>query len=644
MPESRSEASGSTAESGLRAADRLMRRLQRELLSIQREGVSPTVHVAAHSEDLTILEALVIGPAGTPYDSGMFHFQLQVPPEYPLLPPQVRFMTTDGGNIRFHPQLYADGKVCLSILNTWQGPQWHAGMSLRSVLLSIQSLLNDEPLRCEPGFENKSKEEVEKANVFVVHETMRIATLGAVSASVPSWGTSEDFVGLTAAMHEHLAERRPALVERLEELAPCCDGKVFSNPFVFGALGSTYAWATEHRRFSFADLAENMGKLQLSVPIDQQGDTDGVDDSSVHCASAASDVSPASASVSLCHRGNPDGDAGRDAGVLRCRKQRSRTSGTEAVAVETPRCDEEDEPGRCCRICHISAEESDCEPLVEPCACSGSMRWVHSQCLVNWLQHSPGRQRCDICRYHFRVRLGGGRPVGSAYLRRAVDDPTFDASGLLAILVISMVQMLVTTFGFLLTTCYVQMLEAVSGVFDMVTPQFAMPCKKVVALCAYIPVALAEFGIANFYIAHVLMKAAILMWGSRWRPSAWGSFGDCYVAPYLERVQLMLADFGIRLQGLAFFTSVVSLKCFLQNMFLRFLTWREKGSASIHSLLPALGVLAPSWEPAVHQIYAKASWASLTLNSLALMWLLKRAYLDCHPVPVEVFSREPHTT
>ena len=63
----------------------------------------------------------------------------------------MRLMTTGGGKVRFNPNLYRDGKVCLSILGTWAGPGWSPAQSLSSVLLSIQSLMNARPYHNEPG-------------------------------------------------------------------------------------------------------------------------------------------------------------------------------------------------------------------------------------------------------------------------------------------------------------------------------------------------------------------------------------------------------------------------------------------------------------------------------------------------------------
>ena len=54
----------------------------------------------------------------------------------------VHLLTTGGGKYRFNPNLYEDGKVCLSLLGTWFGPGSVSGESLlRQVLISTQSLV-----------------------------------------------------------------------------------------------------------------------------------------------------------------------------------------------------------------------------------------------------------------------------------------------------------------------------------------------------------------------------------------------------------------------------------------------------------------------------------------------------------------------
>jgi hypothetical protein len=49
--------------------------------------------------------------------------------DYPQKPPKVQFLTTGGGTVRFNPNLYESGRVCLSLLGTWDGPSWDPGTS-----------------------------------------------------------------------------------------------------------------------------------------------------------------------------------------------------------------------------------------------------------------------------------------------------------------------------------------------------------------------------------------------------------------------------------------------------------------------------------------------------------------------------------
>lgn len=101
--------------------------------------------------------AMIVGPEGTPYASCPLFFSFELPADYPFSPPAVKIVTTDSIT-RFHPNLYINGKVCLSILGTWSGPKWSAAMTIRTVLSSIQSLLEENPIVNEPGWEKYTLE------------------------------------------------------------------------------------------------------------------------------------------------------------------------------------------------------------------------------------------------------------------------------------------------------------------------------------------------------------------------------------------------------------------------------------------------------------------------------------------------------
>ncbi|CAD7931243.1 unnamed protein product [Amoebophrya sp. A25] len=113
-------------------------------------------------DEMQSLRAMIIGPKDTPYEDGFFFFDVKIPSQYPFVPPSVTFRTTDH-RVRFHPNLYIEGKVCLSILGTWpNGPAWQTCMSIKSVLLTIQSILAAHPLTNEPGYEKEVNTEKDK--------------------------------------------------------------------------------------------------------------------------------------------------------------------------------------------------------------------------------------------------------------------------------------------------------------------------------------------------------------------------------------------------------------------------------------------------------------------------------------------------
>ncbi|XP_061970589.1 probable E3 ubiquitin ligase SUD1 isoform X2 [Populus nigra] len=60
--------------------------------------------------------------------------------------------------------------------------------------------------------------------------------------------------------------------------------------------------------------------------------------------------------------------------------------------------DDEEEEGDVCRICRNPGDAEN--PLRYPCACSGSIKFVHQDCLLQWLNHSNARQ-CEVCKHPF---------------------------------------------------------------------------------------------------------------------------------------------------------------------------------------------------------------------------------------------------
>jgi len=101
---------------------------------------------------------LILGVENSPYYGGFYFFDNTFPEEYPFVPPQWKFLTNDG-RTRFNPNLYqinGNGKVCLSILNTWGESTWSQVQRFSSVLETVRAhLFHDKPLINEPGYSDK---------------------------------------------------------------------------------------------------------------------------------------------------------------------------------------------------------------------------------------------------------------------------------------------------------------------------------------------------------------------------------------------------------------------------------------------------------------------------------------------------------
>jgi len=121
-------------------------------------GLPVGIYVAAFAERVDLLRAFVVGPPGTPYQDAAFVFDLQLPPEFPQQPPAVHYLSHGE---RVNPNLYENGKVCLSLLGTWTGRQscelWNPESStVLQVLVSIQALvLCEQPYYNEAGYEKQ---------------------------------------------------------------------------------------------------------------------------------------------------------------------------------------------------------------------------------------------------------------------------------------------------------------------------------------------------------------------------------------------------------------------------------------------------------------------------------------------------------
>ena len=194
--------------------------------------------------------AVVCGPEDSPYYGGAFCFEVRFPDDYPFSPPVFTYLTNDG-RTRFNPNLYKNGKVCLSLLNTWQGEPWSGVQSLSSVLQCIQTaVLNEEPLRNEPGYStlSSSHRDFPVYNRMVFHSTIETAILGHLAEPPPYK------VPVYESVRAHALKALPMLIKKARELAAEWDGKTEVMDFFQMSM-----------KYRFGKLAERMETLLPTV-------------------------------------------------------------------------------------------------------------------------------------------------------------------------------------------------------------------------------------------------------------------------------------------------------------------------------------------------------------------------------------------
>ena len=138
------------------------------------------IYISIPDDQINVIYSLIIGPPDTPYNNGFYFFSIKFPSDYPFSPPVVTFLTQDPEyKTRFHPNLYVKGKVCLSMLNTWDGPGWSAIQSLSSVLITIQSIMDAYPIRNEPSYEKLACDDplMNDYNRSIEYQNLNIAIL-----------------------------------------------------------------------------------------------------------------------------------------------------------------------------------------------------------------------------------------------------------------------------------------------------------------------------------------------------------------------------------------------------------------------------------------------------------------------------------
>ena len=155
----------------------IKRILNKDMKEIEKQNLkSLGIYIVFNEDNLLNAKAMIVGPKDSLYEGGFLFFNINFPKNYPFSPPDVTYVSRN--KVRIHPNIYVGngtggfGKVCLSILGTWSGPKWTSIMDITTVLLVIQSLLDNNPLHHEPGQENNNTKQNDLYNEIIKYESI----------------------------------------------------------------------------------------------------------------------------------------------------------------------------------------------------------------------------------------------------------------------------------------------------------------------------------------------------------------------------------------------------------------------------------------------------------------------------------------
>ncbi|KAF4514131.1 UNVERIFIED_CONTAM: hypothetical protein B566_EDAN019173 [Ephemera danica] len=151
------------------------------MVNVAAGNLSSTISHVCSPQDL--YSVMIKGPAKTPYEDGLFFFDFQLSSNYPKAPPVCHYVSYC--NDRLNPNLYEDGKVCISLLGTWSGKGtevWTLNSTLLQVIVSIQGLiLVSEPYFNEAGYERQKGSQQGRENSRMYNEMVVLKQVQALS-------------------------------------------------------------------------------------------------------------------------------------------------------------------------------------------------------------------------------------------------------------------------------------------------------------------------------------------------------------------------------------------------------------------------------------------------------------------------------
>ncbi|XP_053607115.1 (E3-independent) E2 ubiquitin-conjugating enzyme isoform X2 [Plodia interpunctella] len=191
-------------------------------IKLLKSDLPPGVWVRGFMDRIDLLSLMIAGPTKTPYEGGLFVFDVQLGGEYPRAPPLCHYHSYCSD--RLNPNLYEDGKVCVSLLGTWSGrgvEVWGKDSSLLQVIVSLQGLiLNAEPYFNEAGYEKQKGTQQGKENSRMYNEMVLLKLVQSMTKMVMN--PPEPF---REEISSHMRQHAAALCRRLEGLVALSNGQ-----------------------------------------------------------------------------------------------------------------------------------------------------------------------------------------------------------------------------------------------------------------------------------------------------------------------------------------------------------------------------------------------------------------------------------
>jgi len=152
-------------------------RLQKELKDLMKNPVEGFKVELVDEASLFEWRIYFAGPPDTPFEGGVFKAMMNFPEDYPNSPPKMKILSDF-----WHPNIYPDGKVCISILHTPDPMNsderaeetWRPILTVESILVSVCSMFADpnfsSPANVDASVELRKKPDAYKKRIRALVE------------------------------------------------------------------------------------------------------------------------------------------------------------------------------------------------------------------------------------------------------------------------------------------------------------------------------------------------------------------------------------------------------------------------------------------------------------------------------------------